>query len=57
MDVVERQIEALLCEYPTLDRLMAETLVKCDANKIAELLDKAKADELPAVLEDVECDK
>ena len=48
---VERQIEALLCEYPTLDRLMAETLVKCDANKIAELLDK------DAVLEDVECDK
>ena len=54
---VERQIEALLCEYPTLDRLMAETLVKCDADRLAELVEKAKADELPAVLEDVECDK
>jgi hypothetical protein len=57
MDVVERQIEALLCEYPTLDRLMAETLIKCDADRLAELVEKAKADELPAVLEDVECDK
>jgi uncharacterized protein (DUF433 family) len=54
---VERQIEALLCEYPTLDRLMAETLIKCDADRLAELVEKAKADELPAVLEDVECDK
>ena len=57
MDDEEQKVEMLMRAYPTLDRMLCETLLKTDAKLLAKLCSSEREERPPAKITPITIEK